>query len=240
MFKQLNDNVEVEDNRLGGGRELLETGSYNGTISMAYGDSFDSGATYIKLKIDLDNGGTYEENLIITGKTGNNFYTDKKTGVQRGLPGYTIANDLCLLTVGTPLSETEGEDKQVLVYDFDLSQEVPQSKYVLTDLIGKPIVLTIQKIRKNKQAKNESTGKYDNTAEEQIVNEIHTVFSAETGHSATELRNQVEEAEFLGKWSEKYTDQLIDRYKEVKGGSGAFGKSAGGAAKTATGNPFKK
>lgn len=240
MFNNLNDNVAVEDNRLGGGFQLKETDVYTGKIKMAYGDTFDSGAMFIQLNVELDDGSEYRERLIVTNKEGKNFYIDKKTGVERGLPGFTIANDICLVTLGIPLSEVSGEEKTVKVYDYEAQAEVPQTKYVLMDLIDKEIKISIRKIKKNKQAKNDSTGKYENINEAQEINEIHTVFDVESNFTTTELRNQVEEPEFHDKWLEKYKGVEIDNFKEVKGGSSKpFGAAKAGAT-AKTGNPFKK
>ena len=237
LFKNLDQDVAIEENRLGG-FTLFPTDIYEAEIKMAYADAFPSGANFVQLQFEMPDGREYSERLIITNSSGENTYNDKRTGVKKGLPGFTILNDIHLFVTGEPLNAAKTEKKQVLVYDYDLGKEVPQSKEVLIELIGQKIAMSIQQIKKNKQEKNESTGKYEDVNEAREVNEIHTIFHPETKFTTTELRNGVEEPVFWDKWLEKNKDKVIDRFKEVNSKPAAFGM--GGGNKAASGNPFAK
>lgn len=238
MFNNLKDDLAIEENRAGGGFAPFEQDIYTGTVKMAYGDAFDSGSQFIQLTLEMEDGREYNERLIVTNREGKNYYV--RDNVERGLPGFTVANDICLSVAGLPLSQVQGEEKSVLVYDYDLKKKVPQRKYVLTPIIGGTVSVAISKNIKNKQKK--VGNEYVDINEEMVENTIHTVFHTESRFTTTEARNNATEAAFWDLWLDKNKGKERNTYKEVaEGGSSGgsmFGGNTGGAAQAV--NPFTK
>lgn len=227
MFSDLNkENLEETQDVLGGGRQLLDTGIYTGEIKNAYADVSAKGARFIALELDF-NGQRYSENVYITNQQGKNFW--ERDGKQFPLPGFTTIDDLCLVTDGAPLTEQETQDKKIEVWDRESSGMVVRSKPVLINLIGQTASFAIHYVRKNKNVLNESTGKWDSTNEEQMENTINKVFHTESKSTVKEARDG-HEALFWDKWDTKNTGNVIDRFKEVKGGATAGRPQAAGAA----------
>ena len=230
LFGDLKDDGLEESGDVLGGGGTLESGAHEAIIKLAFaGKSQSSNARSLVVHFDI-NGFEYRETYWITNKNGENFYTDKKDNTKRHqLPGYSIVNSLCLLSTGFPLSEQEGEEKTVNLYDFDAKKELPKSVPVLTDLIGKPITIGLLKQIVDKTAKDDS-GKYNPTGETREENVADKFFHAESHRTVTEVKGGLEEAVFYEKWVEKNTGKTRNRAKGVEGKSGA--PSKGGKAST--------
>lgn len=217
MFQNLTteglDESKVDS--LGGGRQILESDIYDGAIKQAYTDIYQSGARFIAFSFDL-NGVEYRENLLITTKDGVNYY--ERDGKKRPLTGFTAADHICQAATGNPLSSMVTEPKVIQAWDSDARAMTNQTKEVLVDLIGAPITLAIQKIRRNKQEKTD-TG-YVDTPEAEELNEIHTVFNTQYKITVREAQNGVEEPTFYHAWLDARKGKTYDRFKEVSGTPG--------------------
>lgn len=210
---------------IGGGSRQLETGVYDMAIDMAYLDQSKGGAYALNLVLKSMDGATLRQQLWVTGGTAKgqlNFYIDKENKKQY-LPGFNIANALCVLTAGKEMGELTPEDKMVSIYNFDLKKDVPTSKPVYTDLIGQFVKVAVTKQIVSKNKKNEATGKYEPTAETRTENEIAHIFSATTGQSMNEFTGG-KDADFLEKWAAANTGKTRDRTKKVEGTAGAAAK----------------
>lgn len=219
-----------------GGSRAIETGIYTLTVQHAYIGKSSGGAISLNLNLKTEDNKELKQQLWMTSGTakgGKNFYTDKN-GDKQYLPGFLMANSLCLLTVGKEISELDTEQKVIPLYNADAKAEVPTKVDMLMDLIGKEITAAVFKQTVDKTKKNESTGAYEPTGETREENEIDKFFRASDKKTTAEIRAQAEEATFVHTWEKKYAGQTRDK---SKGASSANGTA--GAPKAASGTTNK-
>ncbi len=237
LFGNLKDktkNAEETRDNLGGGFGAKETDIYTGDLKVAYVGKADSGADWMQIIIEnLKNSdgtpaGDYREQIYFTsGKEKGNKPTYEKNGKEYYLPGYTVVNDLMLLTTGGELFDAAFEEKLVKVYDFDQKAEVNKSVMVPVDAIGQAVTIAIQKVVENKQSKGDD-GKYHDNGETREVNNIEKVFHPELLVTVVEAREAekaekeitAETAVFHPAWLEKNKGKTRDK---TTGGSGKGG-----------------
>lgn len=221
-FAKLNtEGLEESQDRLGG-FSPFDSGIYTGKIKAAYAGTSSGGAMSVTLLVDVQ-GKEYRETLYVTNKKGENFFLNKDDKSKKvPLPGFTVVDDICLITTGKPLSEQESEEKMVNVYDPDQKKELPKSVPMLTELLGKEISLGILKQLENKSVKNDSTGNYDPVAETRDTNVIDKVFHPEMKLTVAEARNGQNEPKFWSAWEEKNNGQVRDK-RTIKDGAGNVG-----------------
>ena len=220
--------MEEQEDRLGGGFSTYETDVYPATIKMAYVGASSRGAQFVSFEFDLGEGRTYKEDIYVTNAKGQAYFT--KDGKNIPLPGFTQVNNICIMATEVGMVEQAHELKMVQVWDFESSKMIPREMPVLVDLIGQDVLLAIQQVRENKQAKTgekwpDGRDKYGPVNEERIINNIVAVFHSEYHVTVLEAQNE-KEAEFMDKWLEKNKGVTYDKYKEVK--------AAGGAARSAS------
>jgi hypothetical protein len=223
--------IATERDSVGGGG-ALESGLYPSTVSLAYLNKASSGAIGLVLNLKTANNREIRQTLWMTSGTakgGTNFYTDKD-GNKQYLPGFNHANSLALLTVGTEISDLETETKAVPVYSPEAKAEVPTKVDMLTDLLGKEIIVGLIKQVVDKTQKNDA-GVYVPTGETREENEIDKLFRAKDRMTTVEIRAKAEEATFIDTWAGKW--EGVTRNKS-KGASGAVGAGKPGAANAAT------
>ena len=238
-FNKLNtDGMEEAKDVLGGGFGAVDSDVYAGTIKAAFaGKSGSSNAMNMTFVIGINVNGQdreYRETVYVTNKTGTeHFYTkgDKKYP----LPGFTQANDICLLSTGHDLAAQNFEEKVIKLYDFDAQGEVPTKVQMAVDLIGKPITVAILKQLEDKTKKNDATGAYEPTGETRETNTIDKVFHTESGRTVSEVVRKLDAGEFKDKWLDKNKGQVRDKTSKAAGKSGTPGQAAAapGAAKPA-------
>ena len=104
--------LESAGDRIGGGRQLLESGIYTGTVKLAYaGKAKSSASQSVTVHLDI-NGQEHRETFWVTNKQGENFYADKQDPKKKfPIPGYASIDELCLVTTGFPLSEQDGAEQ---------------------------------------------------------------------------------------------------------------------------------
>jgi hypothetical protein len=228
IFKDLkSDGLEQSQDRLGG-FQLFDTDAYESSIKLAYAITSDGGAQGVVFNFDL-NDKEYRETIYITNKQGENFFLNKDDPTKKvPLPGYTTVNDICLMTTDKPLSEQDTEAKMVNVWDNDAKKEVPKSVPVLTELLGQKVTLGILKQLVNKNEKNQSSGKYEPTAETREENVIEKVFHSPTHMTVVEAQNGATEAKFYDAWVAKNRGQLRDKRKIKDGSAGTSGRPNSG------------
>jgi hypothetical protein len=243
LFGNLTNNgLEESQDRLGGFR-VRDTDAYTGTIKVAYaGVSSRSKAQSVSIILELEAGGEYRETFWVTNGEGNNYYLDKNDKSKKNpLPGFTIVDDICMVTTEKPLSQQTAEDKVINVYDPDQKKELPKSVPMLVDLLGKKVTLGIVKELKNKQVKD-ANDKYVDTADTREENTTDKVFHYPSNLTMVEARRGVTNAQFYGSWVEANRGKARDK-RSIKDGAqngqagrpGAGGPpKANGAAKPAT------
>jgi len=217
------DELEEAQDRVGGFAPR-ESGAYTGKIKLAYaGKAASSNAQSVTIVIDLGSG-EYRETFWVTNKAGQNFYV--KDGKKNALPGFTIVDDLCIVTTNKPLNQQAAEEKVVNLYDFEQKKEVPTGVPMLVELLGKEVTLGIQKHLKNKQVKNASTGDYEDTADTREENVTDKIFHHPSNLTVVEARRGIQKPTFYGAWVERNTGHTQDR-RSIKDGAGAQGGRSG-------------
>ena len=223
-----------------GGNAALDSGLYLFTVNMAYINKAASGALGLVLHLKTDDNREVRQTLWMTSGTAKgckNFY--EKDGEKHFLPGFTHANNLCLLTVGKEVSAMEPETKVIKLYSSEAKAEVPTKAEVLTELLGKQIVVGLLKQKVDKTAKN-AEGVYMPTGETREENEIDKLFRAADRMTAAEIRAQAAEAAFAFTWETKFAGTVRDRSKGVTAGAmpGIPMMANAGAAKKPTTSLF--
>lgn len=229
LFKNLSsEGLEQAQDRLGGFRPL-DTDIYTGTIKALYVTTSTGGAMGINLIADMG-GREYRETLWVTNKKGENFFT--KDGKKMPLPGFIVADDLCLIATGKPLAEQDAEEKVIQLWDSEAKKELPKSVNMITEAIGQKISLGIvcQLVNKNEKDGN---GVYVPTAETREENYTDKVFHPEHKLTVAEAKAGQEEAKFWDAWLERNKGQTRDK-RELKDGE-AGKPGAPKAAPTAAG-----
>lgn len=214
---QLGSNVESqnEDVIVGGGF-TLPTGLYPMVVENAYLDKSSGGAMNINLWLKRKTGGNqvYRHTIFITsGDAKGNKPTYVKDGKEYPLPGYSLVNQISRILADIPLSQIEPETKLVKLYDFDAKKEVPREVPVVTQFVGKELLVGMHLKRENKRA--QVGGQWVDTNEAREFNEISKVFYPD-GFTVTEKDAEATEAAFVKKWAAANTaDTVIDKFKSV-------------------------
>lgn len=227
MFNTLtNDGLEEAQDRLGG-FAALETNAYTGKIKAAYAGVSGGGAKSVTVILDIGGGKEYRETFYVTNKKGENFYLNKQDPTKKvPLPGFTVVDDICLVTCGKNLSQLTLEDKVFKIYDADAKKELPKSVPALVEIIGMEVTLGILKEIVNK---TEKVGdKYVPVAETRDQNVTDKVFHTETKMTVAEGRAGAEKASFYDSWLERNKDKTRDR-RELKDGQAGVAGAPGAA-----------
>jgi hypothetical protein len=211
LFKNLtvSNDIEQDKDTLGTSKFApWESGAYPAVIDLAYVEESKGGAMGIKFVFKTQDGKELDQTIYMTSgkEKGQLNYYVAKDGTKKYLPGFTLVNDICLLTVGEEIKDLESETKVLSVYNYDAKKEVPTKKEVLTDLIGKDIILGVQKVIEDK---------YNAPGEVRTVNNISKVFHATDMRTTNEIRSE-STAEFYPTWVEKNTGITIDKVGKGK------------------------
>lgn len=224
------DGLEKAEDRLGG-FNVKPTDLYTGKIKALFKGEAASGAQNFTLIVDLS-GQEYRETIYVTNKKGENFFLNKQDTTKKvPLPGFTIINDICLVTTGAPLAEQAGEEKVVNVYDPEQKKEVPKSVPMVTGVLGLEVSLAIVNKLENKQEKDGS-GNYHDIADTREVNNIEKVFHTESKMTVYEAEQGKTAGEFWDLWVEKNKGVQRDARKIKDGSAGKPGTPpvAGGSS----------
>lgn len=221
----------VEKDVLFTGNGPLESDIYLFDINYMYlSTSKSSKAQAVNIEVTNADGKRHREQIWITNKDGKNKAAKKGETKEEYLSGFLLANSICLLACGKPLTQVQVETKTINLYNFEKKTEVPTDVQMITSVLKRPIKLAIQKSRKNKQKKNTQSGNYENVNEEKFESSIVKAFRADSNKTEAEIRAQAD-AKFHDEWLAANKGKTIDRYKEVTGGGTAGapqGNFAGG------------
>ncbi len=216
MFNNLDTSgMEEAKDSLGGGGFIKNSAIYDATIKYAYGSESQTGAKAVNFEFVLEDGSTYRQTIYVTsGKDKGQKPYSEKGGKKTPLPGFSLADSICLITTGKSITAIQPEDKTINVYDFDLKAETPKSVPMLMELLGKPVKIGI--VRKVEWKRKKVDDKWVDTDEEREFNEIHTAFhptALVTVSEAKAGKKSAEEAEFYKAWKEKFDGIIEDRRK---------------------------
>lgn len=247
IFAGMTYNAEeaVEKDTLGG-FQPLETDVYLMEIKYAYmGKSGSSKSQSFNIEAVTADGKRHRESIWITNKEGSNQKRNEKTGKMEYLSGFLLANSICLLACGKPLTSCTVETKTINLWNYEKKGDVPTDVPMITNILGKPIKLAIQQTRKNKQKKNDA-GVYVNTEEDRTEAGIAKAFRFDSDKTEAEIRAK-SDAKFMNEWLTANKGKVRDQYKkpEGQGNAGAPGGNFAGAGFNAatdnatTEDPFK-
>ena len=212
LFSNMTTNGLEEQRDTLGGFSLLDSNIYPAVIKAAYAGRSQSGAMSVTLHLDIE-GKEYKETVYITNKNGENFFIDKSDPKKRrAIPGFSVINDLCLVTLNKSLNQMDTENKVLNIYNPELGKEVATSVPVIMELLNKKAEFAIVKEKRFKTQKTD-TG-YVETDEIRESNVISKVFNAESHQTAYEIAHDLTEAPlFCDKWLEKNKGVTVDRTK---------------------------
>lgn len=214
--------LEESTDRLGG-YAPLESGIYEMTVKALYSGKSSGGATSVTLIADAGSQ-EYRETFYVTNKSGENFFLSQGTPRKKvPLPGFTVVDDLCLITTGKPLSEQTVEEKVINIYNFEAKKEEPTKVPMVMEALGQKVALGILKRLENKSKKNESTDEYEPTAETREINLVDKVFHPELHLTVAEARKGETVAKFWDAWEERNKGKTQDR-REIKDGQAVAAK----------------
>lgn len=229
------NDIAAEKDSVGGGF-VLDSNVYNFTIKLAYLQKAASDALALVVHLTTeDNKDVRQQFWMTSGKEKGckNYFVDKK-GEKQYLPGFNMANSLCLLTVGKEISQMETETKVVNLYSSEAKAEVPTNVEMLTELLGKQVLGGLIKQVVDKTAKD-AAGNYQPTGETREENELDKLFRERDGKTTAEILAQAPEAVFIETWKKKWVGQVKDKSTKTAGTAGA--PKAAGAAATGTAKP---
>ena len=220
---ELPKNVETQSIENVGGSFAWESGVYDAVIKMAYLNQ--SAKEAVSLNIILEkNSGNFSELResfwVRSGKEKGNKVTYTKDGKEYPLPGYSIANSLCVAVTGDRLPKCmdSAEKKTIKIWNPDQQKEMPTERPVITSLIGKTVKVAVHQVVEDKQAKNEK-GEYVSTGASRTVNQCKFFGNAE-GKTAEEI-SEDKPAEKFDKWAKKNTGTVVDKSTSKKSNSSA-------------------
>ena len=220
---ELPKNVETQSTEGTGGGFAWESGVYDATIKMVYLNQSKTEAVSFNIILEKNSGNfaeLRESFWVKSGKAKGNktFYT--KDGKDYPLPGYSVANSMCVAVTGDRLPKCmdSAEKKTVKVWNPEHKKEMPTERPVITSLIGKTVKVAVHQVIEDKQAKNEK-GEYVSTGTSRTVNQCK-FFGNTEGKTAEEITGK-EAATKFDKWAQKNTGTVIDKSTKSKGGNSA-------------------
>lgn len=219
-----------------GGEYTKNTGIYKAIITAAYRTVSQGGAVGVGLIMKLEDDTEYRETLWVTNKEGKAYYVHKTTGKKSPLKGFSMIDDLCWIVTEKPLNAQNTEEKQVKIYNSATQKEEPTLVPVLTDLVGKTVLVALIKERTNKTQKQGN--EYVPIAEERFINYIDKFFHPELKCTYPEARDNLEKGAFYEAWLKKYVKDgnpvTVDKYEEVTAGTSSTPMAAGANHKAGT------
>ena len=144
--------VEVEVLR-GGSKKVTESGAYLAEITMARDTQKAGAARWINLDFELEDGRSISHRWWYANKDDNMTYVNKE-GKELNYGGANEIFRFSELLTGDKYGFGEVEDKIVPVYDFNARAEVDTPSKVMTNIIGKPVMILIRKTLEDKNDKD--------------------------------------------------------------------------------------
>jgi hypothetical protein len=211
LFKNLTVSSDIEQDKDTLGTSKFapwESGAYDVVIDLAYVEESKGGAMGVNFVFKTQDGKELNQTIYMTSgkEKGQLNYYVSKDGAKHYLPGFTLVNDICLLTLGEEIKDLETETKVLSIYNYEAKKELPTKKEVLTDLLGKDVTLGIQKVLEDK---------YNKPGETRTINVISKVFREADKKTTNEVRSE-SAAEFYPTWVEKNAGILVNKVGKSK------------------------
>lgn len=207
-------NAEEDKDQINNYGGPMDSDIHTIVIDLVYLDKTPSGSTSFTITGKTLEGVEFKNTQYITSgdKKGNKNTYETQTGELKYLPGFTVADHICLLAFGKPIDflAKASKKKAIKVYDSKEKKEVLKEKDVITQLKDKKITLGILKVLVDKKEAG-SNGTYKPTGKSMLVNEISKVFRTKDHLTVIEVRQKAENPEFFEKWVEKFKGKEIDK-----------------------------
>jgi len=214
---------ETKTDVLPGSGFTAETDLYPMIIDVAYMDiSPKTGAEGMKLHLKMADGSPQEVRtafwMVSGDEKGNQTFYITAKGKKRDLPGFIDATQVAKIACDKPLMDLVEEEKVIKLWNSASSSEENTKIRSLPELLNKPILVGVLKVRDNKRDWTVKVGKdYKRLPEERFYNEVDKVFYP-NGLSITEAAAGETEPAFKKRWQDRYpTGVDIDRYEQVAG-----------------------
>jgi len=213
---------EDNEDRLGGGGFTLDSGLYSMTIETAYMRKTAAGATMLEVAYT---DGTHElkDSMCVLTKAGQPTSASGKR-----LISLNIADSIVFAaTDKADLSGTLGsiEEKVIKVWGGKDVGETNTKVDMIMDLVGKKVILGVQKSTENKRAPDDA-GVWHDTADTRDVNDVRAVFNSDTRMTKSETNAKADSPTFIKQWKEKWDGVTVNKVKNVAGGSVAGAPAA--------------
>ena len=215
-------NVETQSiERVGGGGFAWESGVYDATVKMVYLNQAVSEARSFNIILENSEGKELRETFWVrSGKAKGNKVYYEKNGKQFPLPGYSLANSLCVAAVGESLAKCieSAEKKTINIWNSEIKKEAPTERPVVMKLVNKPIKVAVHQVIEDRMSKD-SNGLYVSTGESRTVNNCK-FFGNGAGKTAEEITKGAESTMF-DKWAARNTGTIVDKSSKTKTTSAA-------------------
>lgn len=205
---------KAEKARVGGGG--FATGVLKATVTSNKLINADSGAIGLNVEIKDQTGYTHRlTEYFVSGKSkGNKTYYTDQSGNSKPLIGFTMINNLCIVTTGKGILENEKQFKKKVgkVWNKKKQKEVTGKITTLPKMTGKKIHIAVQTVvvdipkKKNgrmvfnKQGRAKPSGEFRTTSK--IVD-----FLDSKQRSAFEIENKFKKPDFAPKFHKKWSKQ---------------------------------
>lgn len=208
-----NDGLEKPKDTLGGGGFTVPSDIYLAEVMEAFAGQSSGGAASFTLTFALPEGKKHTEILYVTNKQGQNYFLNKSDQTKKvPLPGFTVANDLCLATLECELKDLQFETRTIKQRNFETKQDELKDVAMAVDLIGKKVKLGLLLEIHNKKSR-QPDGSFVETADVQKKNAIDKIFHPTLDVTILEAMSGSTEPHFMKGWLERYKGKEIDRRK---------------------------
>ena len=200
----------TETESVGGGFQQPETDVYGFKVKQAFADKYASGAKFISVTIELENGSEHTERFLMANAKGEGFWTDKN-GKNQEYPGVTRFNELMFVAgidsyagLGMAQGRIKAWDSSAKAFTL---QSADQVLHALKDVEG---LVALEKVIENKQAKGDK-GYYKTNEEEENV--YIRKFATKDKVTKLEAAQKVEPPVYMDAWKEKHAGKTRNLFK---------------------------
>lgn len=218
-------NIQDEETDYLGGGFFLESGIYPFKLDMVYMTESAKKATALNIECSNPDGVKFKNTFYMTGnedKGCKNTYIDKKTGDERYLPGFLLADSLCQLVLEKEIGDMDVEEKIANIYDFQEKKEIPTAVEAFPELMGKEVYVAVLKTTEDGMSLDAATKKYVPNGKVRTINTIEKFMRAADKKTLSEVKGDTD-SQFYDKWEAKWSGVTKDTTTDASKGNGTAG-----------------
>jgi hypothetical protein len=210
-----------------GGYSPLPSGLYPCKIDQAYLEVSAAGAIALVLDLQIPMGSNkpriHKEKLWIQGgeRTGKKNWYENKQGQKKFLPGFNMANNIALLTVGKELPTLIEEDKVINKFSYEAKKEVPTKVVMLTELLGQEFLGGILHRVENAKTLDGNEWRDDPSGKTKELNVLDKAFRASDLLTVAEIKDGKTQGAFSPVWEKKWAGETQNAVQPVTKGQQA-------------------